>query len=162
MPQEVEADTLSKVGRGGAGNYVSSKQAAEATKDLEAQRLKVLAAAPSPAPSQGSARAGRGGAGNFADPTQAAQSQGQLADETGAAVASRLKTHPQPHRAGWSGRGGAGNFNAEQAAERERQQQEEDEGKAAELDKKIKEAVEGALRPPERAHQHQRKEEEEP
>lgn len=92
---------------------------------------------------------------------QAAQSQSQLADETGAAVASRLKRHPQPHRAGWSGRGGAGNFNAEQAAEHERRQQEEEKGKAAELDKKIMEAVEGALRPPERAHQHQRKEEEE-
>lgn len=32
MPQEVEVDTYSKVGRGGAGNYVSSKLAAEATK----------------------------------------------------------------------------------------------------------------------------------
>ncbi|GFP52189.1 hypothetical protein TASIC1_0001034100 [Trichoderma asperellum] len=148
MPQEV--DTLSKVGRGGAGNY-----------DLEAQELRAIASSPSTAPSPGSARAGRGGAGNFADPTQAAQSQGQLADETGAAVASRLKRHPQPHRAGWSGRGGAGNFNADQAAENERRQEEEERSKVAELDKKIKEAVEGALRPPERAHQHQRKEEEE-
>jgi hypothetical protein len=123
--------------------------------------LKALASAPSPDPWQGSARAGRGGAGNFADPTQAAQSQDQLADQTSAAVASRLKRHPQLHRAGWSGRGGAGNFNAEQAAERERRQQEEEKDKAAELDQKIREAVEGSLRPPERAHQHQRKEEEE-
>ncbi|KAL7920528.1 hypothetical protein ACQKWADRAFT_158394 [Trichoderma austrokoningii] len=160
MPQVLAVDTLSKVGRGGAGNYISSKQAAEASKDLEAQR-RAIASAPSPAPSQGSARAGRGGAGNFADPTQAAQSQDQLADETSAAVAERLRRHPQPHRAGWSGRGGAGNFNAEQAAETERRQQHEEEGKAAELDRRIKEAVEGALRPPQRAHQHQRKEEEE-
>ncbi|KAM0253327.1 hypothetical protein ACHAQJ_007331 [Trichoderma viride] len=162
MPQEKE-DTLRKVGRGGAGNYVSSKEADEASKDLEAQELKAIAAAPSTAPWQGgSVRAGRGGAGNYVDPIQAAQSQDQLADETEAAVASSLKKHPQPHRAGWSGRGGAGNFNSHQAAEKEsRRQEEEESGKVAELDKKIKEAVEGSLKLPEKVHRHLVKEDEE-
>ncbi|RFU77186.1 hypothetical protein TARUN_5045 [Trichoderma arundinaceum] len=158
MPQD--QDALRKVGRGGAGNYVSSKQAEEASKDLEAQELKAIASTPSTAPSQGPARAGRGGAGNFFDPTYAARNEGQLADETGAAVASRLKKNPQPHRAGWSGRGGAGNFNPDQAAENERRQEEE-RGVVAELDKKIKEAVEGALKLPEKAHRNLSKEEEE-
>ncbi|KAM6488029.1 hypothetical protein HDV62DRAFT_346659 [Trichoderma sp. SZMC 28011] len=161
MPQD--QDALYKVGRGGAGNYVSSKQADEASKDLEAQQLKAIASSfssPSAAPlqPQGPARAGRGGAGNFIDPSYAAQNQGRLADETGAAVASSLKKNPQPHRAGWSGRGGAGNYNWEQAAEEERRQEEEE--SKAELDKKIKEAVEGALKMPEKAHQHVTKEEE--
>jgi hypothetical protein len=106
-------------------------------------------------------RAGRGGAGNYVDPKLAAQNQDQLADETEAAVALSLKKHPQPHRAGWSGRGGAGNFNSDLAAENERRQEEEDKGKVAELDKKIKEAVEGALKLPEKAHRHVNKEDEE-
>ncbi|KAL7950408.1 hypothetical protein V8C42DRAFT_118861 [Trichoderma barbatum] len=160
MPQD--QDTLRKVGRGGAGNYVSSKQADEASRDLEALQLKAIASSPASAPSQqpqGPARAGRGGAGNFIDPAYAAQNQGQLADETGAAVASRLKKHPQPHRAGWSGRGGAGNFNWEQAAEEEKKRQEEE--SKDELDRKIREAVEGSLKMPERAHHHLSKEDEE-
>lgn len=74
-------------------------------------------------------------------------------------MASRLKKHPQPHRAGWSGRGGAGNFNSDLATKEERQQ--EDERGRAELDRKIREAVEGALKLPERAHHHLTKEEEE-
>ncbi|KAL7785519.1 hypothetical protein V8C37DRAFT_393905 [Trichoderma ceciliae] len=160
MPQE--HDVLRKVGRGGAGNYVSSKQAEEASRGLEAQELKAIASTPlparsparSPAPSHGPFGAGRGGAGNFVDPTTyAAQNQGQLADETGPAVASRLKNHPQPHRSGWSGRGGAGNFRSDLAAENERRQEDE-KGRAVELDKKIKEAVEGALKLPEKAHRH--------
>ncbi|KAH6610756.1 hypothetical protein Trco_000776 [Trichoderma cornu-damae] len=153
MPQE--QDALRKIGRGGAGNYVSSKQAEEASKDLEARQLKALASAPSTAPSQGPAKAGRGGAGNFIDTNKyAAWSRGQLADETGAAAASQLKKHPQPHRAGWSGRGGAGNFNPDSTAEDDRRRQEEARGKAAELDRKIREAVDGALKLPERAHHH--------
>jgi hypothetical protein len=69
-----------------------------------------------------------------------------------------LKKNPQPHRAGWSGRGGAGNFNWETAAEEERRQDDES---RAELDRKIKEAVEGALKMPEKAHHHLVKEDEE-
>lgn len=72
-------------------------------------------------------------------------------------MALSLKKNPQPHRANWSGRGGAGNYNWEQAAEEERRQQEEE--NKAELDKKIKEAVEGALKMPEKAHRHVSKEE---
>lgn len=129
--------------------------------DLEAQERKAIASAVSAAPAlQGSARAGRGGAGNYVDPRQAAQSEGQLADETEAAVASRLKTHPQPHRAGWSGRGGAGNFHVDEAAERQRREDDE-KGKVAELDKMIKEAVDGALKLPEKAHWHVSREEDE-
>ncbi|KAL7938980.1 hypothetical protein V8C35DRAFT_93361 [Trichoderma chlorosporum] len=162
MPQD--HDALYKVGRGGAGNYVSSKEADEAFKDLEAQQLKLIATSShSAAPSQpqGSARAGRGGAGNFIDPAYAAQIQGQLADETEAAVASSLKKQPQPHRANWSGRGGAGNFNWEAAAEDEKRQQEQQEENRAELDRKIKEAVEESLKMPEKAHRHVNKEDEE-
>ncbi|KAL6859619.1 hypothetical protein J3F83DRAFT_748377 [Trichoderma novae-zelandiae] len=159
-----DQDALRKVGRGGAGNYVPSKQADEAAKDLEAQQLKAAAsvsAAPSQQHPHGPAKVGRGGAGNFIDPKHAAQNQDQLADENGTAVASSLRGHAQPHRAGWSGRGGAGNFHADQAAEAERTREDDDGRSRAELDRKIKEAVEGALKLPDKVHHHLNKEEEE-
>ncbi|PTB64275.1 hypothetical protein BBK36DRAFT_1124750 [Trichoderma citrinoviride] len=162
----LDQDALRKVGRGGAGNYVSSKEADEASKDLEAQQLKA-AASVSATPSQhphGPAKVGRGGAGNFIDPRHAAQhnEDQQLADETGTAVASSgLRGHAQPHRAGWSGRGGAGNFHADLAADEERAREDEDGRSKAELDRKIKEAVEGALKLPDKVHHHLHKEEEE-
>ncbi|EGR50870.1 uncharacterized protein TRIREDRAFT_120705 [Trichoderma reesei QM6a] len=161
MPQD--QDALRKVGRGGAGNYVPSKEADEAFKDLEAQQLKAaasVAATPSQHP-HGPARVGRGGAGNFIDPKHAAQGEGLQDDETGTAVASSLRGHSQPHRAGWSGRGGAGNFHADLAAEEERARVEEDGRSRAELDRKIKEAVEGALKLPDKVHHHVHKEDEE-
>ena len=43
----------------------------------------------------------------------------------------------------------------------QRQQRQQEEESKADLDKKIKEAVEGALKMPEKAHQHVTKEEEE-
>ncbi|KAL7820268.1 hypothetical protein V8C44DRAFT_76953 [Trichoderma aethiopicum] len=151
MPQD--QDALRKVGRGGAGNYVPSKQADEATKDLEAQQLKA-AATPSQHP-HGPAKVGRGGAGNFIDPRYAA------AQEEEDRKAAELRTHSQPHRAGWSGRGGAGNFHADLAAEDARAREEEDGRSKAELDRKIKEAVEGALKLPDKVHHHVHKEDEE-
>ncbi|TFB05916.1 hypothetical protein CCMA1212_002113 [Trichoderma ghanense] len=157
MPQD--QDALRKVGRGGAGNFVSSKEADEVAKDLEAQQLKA-AASVSATPSQhphGPAKVGRGGAGNFIDPKHAAQEENLQADETGTAVSR----HPQPHRAGWSGRGGAGNFHADQVADTERAREEEDGRSRAELDRKIKEAVEGALKLPDKVHHHLHKEDEE-
>ncbi|KAK5990012.1 hypothetical protein PT974_08275 [Cladobotryum mycophilum] len=151
-----DQDALRKVGRGGAGNYYSAKEADDASKDLEAQKLNLpIDHVP---PGVGLvARAGRGGAGNFVDPAQNARDQEQLAHETAAAVRSNVKNNNsnnhQAQGGGLSGRGGAGNFNSSSSkAEQAKRREEEDKSRIAHLETKVKEAVESGLKVPEKVH----------
>lgn len=123
---------LRRVGRGGAGNFVSESGStttqvephsdvcspqpatnppcAEGTPDTPAQTQNHAALAQDleaqklPAQPQPYARAGRGGAGNFHEPAGVDESREQVAERSGTAVAS------SGGRAGLTGRGGAGNW----------------------------------------------------
>ncbi|KAI6091858.1 hypothetical protein F4821DRAFT_254613 [Hypoxylon rubiginosum] len=129
------ADVYRRTGRGGAGNFYSQKDIAEATKaadsskDLEAQKQQQQQPAPADeiptdpadAPAQNAtlapgayARTGRGGAGNFVDPISVAAAQtSSSASTTSPPTSPTSSTTPAPAvvaRNGLSGRGGAGNW----------------------------------------------------
>ncbi|KAF9774800.1 hypothetical protein IL306_007174 [Fusarium sp. DS 682] len=147
MPDQ---DVYRKVGRGGAGNFVSSKPEDAANADLEAQNLateEVQLTANAPA------RAGRGGFGNYVNPEELpdAKEQAEMAQKTAAAVNASLKKN-HVVRGGLGGRGGAGNWKHAISFEEEERMREEERSRGEELAKKVKEEVDKGLRMPEKVH----------
>ncbi|PSS03805.1 hypothetical protein BD289DRAFT_478291 [Coniella lustricola] len=156
-----------RVGRGGAGNFISQKDVQEAERaqnnnDPEAQKL------PQPQPpSDGTApasaapeapvyvRSGRGGSGNYAEPPTIDESRAreEVVSKTKAAVDASLAGKP---RVRLSGRGGAGNWtdgvvdkDADDAADPEVKQQQ--------IEDQVAHDIEAMLAPPPKTyHQHDR------
>jgi hypothetical protein len=123
--------------------------------DLEAQDLSTsLPTGPTPGstnPAPNSwARSGRGGAGNFIEPSVAVERQ-NLEESTAAQAAAHLKKHtPRGGAMALGGRGGAGNYAAVQDDSRK---VDEEKGRAAELERNVKQVVDQELKMPEKAHQ---------
>ncbi|KAH6687145.1 hypothetical protein F5X68DRAFT_275736 [Plectosphaerella plurivora] len=145
----MSSDAYRRVGRGGAGNYLSKetvdKAEAQADNlDLEKQSTNATAAA---VPHKDQyARAGRGGAGNFVDPATLpnAQQQEEAADRTKTAVnASIARTNK-----GYSGRGGAGNWTNVVPGEEDTANIDGQE----ELQRRVVEDVERGLARPDKVH----------
>ncbi|KAK2070520.1 hypothetical protein P8C59_005006 [Phyllachora maydis] len=156
------SDNFRRVGRGGAGNFLSKKDvedAESASEDLEAQRTAGPADANTPSTAQAPqasgpvyARAGRGGAGNYHEPAAAQRQEAAEAERVKAAVAAN---QGKP-RAGLTGRGGAGNWTdatAQRAGDEEQK-------KRKDLEAKILQDVQaGLVIPPRTYHQHDRESE---
>ncbi|KAF4438464.1 hypothetical protein F53441_12787 [Fusarium austroafricanum] len=145
-----DQDVYRKVGRGGAGNFVSGKPDDSANRDLEAQNLATEEVQPiANAPS----RAGRGGFGNYVNPEELpdAREQDEMALKTAAAVNSSLKKN-HVVRGGLGGRGGAGNWKHAISFEEEERMREEERSRGEELAKRAREEVDKGLKMPERAH----------
>lgn len=176
-----DQDVFRKVGRGGAGNFISVKDGETApedkvllfpcvrkncrllipesnliaSQDLERQDTNhIVTTVQDSATGTQPIRAGRGGAGNYMDPSQLpdAEDKNRISKEVSAAVTSSLKKNP--FRA-MGGRGGAGNWAGEDMGKRE-----EEEGKstAEELERQVKEEVEKGLKVPEKVHHGREKE----
>ncbi|CCT66246.1 uncharacterized protein FFB20_06549 [Fusarium fujikuroi] len=147
MPDQ---DVYRKVGRGGAGNFVSSKPEDAANADLEAQNLATEEVQPSV---NGPSRAGRGGFGNYVNPEELpdAKEQDEMAQKTAAAVNASLKKN-HVARGGLGGRGGAGNWKHAISFEEEERMREEERLRGEQLAKKVKEEVDQGLKMPEKAH----------
>jgi len=139
----MSSDPYRKIGRGGAGNYHSSSEITNISKDLEAQSS---AATPNSAIDRSQqpeyAHVGRGGAGNWHKPADVPPEESPKA-----AISS---TNPTASNPSYSGRGGAGNYKPtadkpteeQQAAEKQRLAKEEE----------LIRDVEHGIRPPEKAH----------
>ncbi|CAI6092081.1 unnamed protein product [Clonostachys chloroleuca] len=146
MPQN--QDVYVRVGRGGAGNFHSSKPnpSKDANKDLEAAKPQQITP-PSPPPPSSLARAGRGGAGNYADSNASFKKEQELAGETVNAVAASAAAHPRGALLG--GRGGAGNWKTDELTARKL---DEEQRIGLEMERKAIEAVNVELKMPEKAH----------
>ncbi|KAH7328571.1 hypothetical protein B0I35DRAFT_403912 [Stachybotrys elegans] len=146
-----DQDVYRKIGRGGAGNFFTPKQAEQkaeeaASRDLEAQKRDGTPISKAgAAPAVGMARAGRGGAGNFVDRGEAARREDQ--DLASAVMTAGLKSVPRV------GRGGAGNWLGGSGEEADKRQAEEEEGlRRAELERLAAEEVDKGLRMPDKVH----------
>ncbi|KAH7360571.1 hypothetical protein BKA65DRAFT_391243 [Rhexocercosporidium sp. MPI-PUGE-AT-0058] len=161
------SDVYRKVGRGGAGNYYSKQDIADATKntgDIESQTpSSPTTSTPSnttslPAPEY--QHTGRGGAGNWVQPSSL-QSHGlsQQPEDTHSTATTRPAEAPAQRVMGSSkptyrgGRGGAGNY-FDDGEERRRVEEEERERvrREREVQGRVEEDVERGLRRPERAY----------
>ncbi|KAF3770009.1 hypothetical protein M406DRAFT_354219 [Cryphonectria parasitica EP155] len=155
-----------RVGRGGAGNFISQKDVQEAERKAqqanpqgpEAQRPPPSAPEYPPAPAVPEApqyvRSGRGGAGNFADAPTIAESQDREAvvDRTKAAVTASQAGKP---RTGLTGRGGAGNWTDNTPAARDSAGGTQ--AKEHEIEEQVAHDIEATLPPPPKTyHQHDR------
>ncbi|KAK0113188.1 hypothetical protein ONS95_014886 [Cadophora gregata] len=159
------SDIYRKVGRGGAGNYYSKKDIADATKnssDLESQTSSHTKGPNTT--SHGHApeyqHTGRGGAGNWVQPAElqshglAQQSEDIHSTETtrpAEAPVQRVMGSSKPTYRG--GRGGAGNyFDDGEEARRLEEEKVEEERRKREVQGKVEEDVERGLKKPERAY----------
>merc|ERR1712225_77130 len=148
------SDIYKKVGRGGAGNYYSKQDIADATKnatDIESQTSShthtQAHSTSSPAPEY--QHTGRGGAGNWVQPSElkshglAQQSEDMHSTETtrpAEAPAQRVMGSSKPTYRG--GRGGAGNYFDDGEEERRKR----------EVQGRVEGDVERGLKRPERAY----------
>ncbi|PKS06838.1 hypothetical protein jhhlp_006914 [Lomentospora prolificans] len=142
------SDVFRRVGRGGAGNFISpsaTDTAEDPARDVEAQKLPPVPVAPAAQQHQPYARVGRGGAGNFHDAADAPEeTQEQVAartDTTMAASASGPRT-------GLMGRGGMGNWSDAPS----QQQQEAEKQKQAVVEKQVVQDVDAGLKAPAKAY----------
>lgn len=114
-------------------------------KDIEAQKVQPVAAAPADPQQQPYARVGRGGAGNFHDATIAPA-------ETQEQVAARTDTVPSANasgpRTGLMGRGGMGNWSDAPAQEQAKAEKD----KQAAVEKKVAADVDAGLKAPAKAY----------
>lgn len=145
------SDVFRRVGRGGAGNWYSKKDVEEAEKaqasaDIEAQKLSTTPAPTTESTAPVYARGGRGGAGNFKDAATAAESlkaKREEAELTKAAVAATVGKS----RVGLSGRGGAGNW-SDSATPLGAVVQQHEQQKVEDLELKVLKDVEAGLAMP--------------
>ncbi|ROT35691.1 hypothetical protein SODALDRAFT_328073 [Sodiomyces alkalinus F11] len=141
MPEQYQ-----KVGRGGAGNYMSQSQIEQARgasdNDLEAQRITTNPATTSVS---NYARTGRGGSGNFHDPATLPVVEPK-SEET-------KTVQPTSRTYAYSGRGGAGNWGTAAAAPGIQSTPAPEEVEA--LERQVVQDVEAGLAMPPRAHTQQ-------
>ncbi|KAL2074776.1 hypothetical protein VTL71DRAFT_8555 [Oculimacula yallundae] len=162
------SDAYRKVGRGGAGNYYSKQDIADATKnanDTSSLPTTNPSSTPSastnkPAPTPEYLHTGRGGAGNFIQPSTL-QSSGlkQTSEDMHSTETTRPSEAPEQRVMGSSkpnyrgGRGGAGNYYDDGEEKRRIEEERElEEKRKVELAGRVEEDVERGLRRPERAY----------
>ncbi|KAI9835349.1 MAG: hypothetical protein M1837_003865 [Sclerophora amabilis] len=148
------------IGRGGAGNHISTAAQPPTSDDLEAQHLPYSSPPSIPESSPGEyVHTGRGGAGNWARPADvkpSTETSSKGNDNPAGSGKKVTSTSPPPTsrraKAGMTGRGGAGNFQTKKADEDEDERERRDaESGREDVQEKVRRDVEAQLEVPGKA-----------